>query len=251
MSQTAAPLQSNQPGANQIGQPGAPAQQQDTPLSVTPSPMQMPGAAAAAMNAPQQTMHAPKEIPVLPNQQDASSKDGSVGEKPAVDANALQARADGLQTLARKFEQSAKDNQADADAFRKLQDLFGSGNDGAGQVDPIAEITKLRGELDSERTERVRAEVSRLTGVPPSLIIGADAEAMATSAQAALEWGNGLGGRAIGVPAVAPADVVNSDGKPGAGKPQQITTRDELKGMSSRSIMEAYNNGQLDKMLGR
>jgi hypothetical protein len=249
MPQTAAPLQSNQPGANQIGQPGAPAQQQDTPLSVTPSPMQMPGA-AAAMNAPQQTMHAPKEMPVLPNQQD-TSKDKPEGEKPAVDADALQARADGLQTLARKFEQSAKDNQSDAEAFRKLQDLFGSGKDGGGQVDPIAEIAKLRGELDSERTERVRAEVSRLTGVPPSLIVGADADAMAVSAQAALEWGNTLGGKAVGVPAVAPVNVVNSDGKPGAGKPQQITTRDELKGMSSAAIMEAYNNGQLDKMLGR
>jgi hypothetical protein len=249
MPQTAAPLQSNQPGPNQIGQPGAPAQQQDTPLTVTPSPMQMPGA-AAAMNAPQQTMHAPTEIPVLPNQQTASKDKQPEGEKPVPDSDALQARADGLQTLARKFEQSAKDNQADAEAFRKLQDLFGT-KDGVGQVDPIAEIAKLRGELDSERTERVRAEVARLTGVPPSLIVGSDSDSMAASAQAALEWGKGLGGKVIGVPAVAPVEVVNSDGKPGSGKPQQITTRDELKGMSSAAIMEAYNHGQLDKMLGR
>jgi len=241
--------QSNQPGTNQIGQvPQAiPAEHANNIVT----PLNMPGAAAALnMNPPQQTMHAPTEIPVL-NGKAESKTDGKPEGKP-LDVDALQARANGLQELARKFEQSAKDNEADANAFRKLQEVFGT-KEGGTQVDPIAEIAKLRGELESERTERLRAEVSRLTGVPPSLINGSDADSMAASAQAALEWGQKLGQpqQPTGVPLVAPASVVNSDGKPGDGKPNQIQTRDELKTMSSKEIMAAYNEGRMDKLLGR
>jgi hypothetical protein len=226
------------------------APQQDTPLMVTP--MNMPGA-QAQMNQPKQTMQPPTEMAVLPNQQELNKKSDDKqpeGDKQPVDVKALQDRADGLQTLARKFEQTAKDNEADAAAFRKLQGLF-AGKDGDAQVDPIAEIAKLRGELESERTERLRAEVSRLTGVPPSLISGQDADSMATSASAALEWSKGLGNKPTGVPVVAPAETVTSADKPGAGRPQQIQTRDELKGMSSKAVMDAYRSGQLDHLLGR
>jgi hypothetical protein len=224
--------------------------QQDTPLTVTP--MNMPGAAAAQMNPPRQTMQAPTEMPVLPNQQELNKKSDDKqpeGEKP-VDVADLQAKYKGVQEIARQFEKAAVENTADAEAFRKLQALFG-GKDGEAQVDPIAEIAKLRGELDSERTERLRAEVSRLTGVPPTLIAGNDADSMSASANAALEWGKGLGAKPTGVPLVAPAETVTSADKPGAGRPQQIQTKDELKGMSSKEIMAAYNDGRMDLLLGR
>jgi hypothetical protein len=241
----------------------SPTQQQDTPLSVNPqapqqdtplmvTPMNMPGAAAAQMNQPQQTMQAPTEMPVLPNELNKKTDDKKQpeGDKQPVDVAELEQKYKGVQELARKFEKTAVENTADAEAFRKLQDLFG-GKDGAAQVDPIAEIAKLRSELDSERTERLRAEVSRLTGVPPSLINGSDADSMSASASAALEWSKGLGSKQTGVPVVAPAETVTSADKPGSGRPQQIQTRDELKGMSSKEVMDAYRTGQLDHLLGR
>lgn len=231
-------------------------QPQDTPLTVTPSPANMPGAAAAQlhMNAPQQTMQPPKEMPVLPSQQGDKTPAKTDDKKPEgepVDVKALQDRASGLQELARKFEQTAKDNESDANAFRKLQEVLGGVGEESAKVDPIAEIAKLRSDIESERTERLRTEISRLTGVPPVLITGADADSMSASAQSALEWGQGLGQKQTGVPLVAPATTVTSADKPGSGRPQQIQTRDELKGMSSKAIMEAYNGGQLDHLLGR
>jgi hypothetical protein len=227
------------------------APQQDTPLMVTP--MNMPGAAAAQMNRPQETVHAPTEMPVLPNQQELNKKSEDKkpeGDKQPVDVEELQTKYKGVQEIARQFEKAAVENTADAEAFRKLQSLF-AGKDGDAQVDPIAEIAKLRGELESERTERLRAEVSRLTGVPPTLIAGSDADSMSASASAALEWSKGLGQKPTGVPVVAPAETVTSADKPGSGRPQQIQTRDQLKGMSSREVMDAYKSGQLDHLLGK
>ena len=228
----------------------SPSVDQGNPNPVTPSPMNMPGAAAAQMNMPQQTLFPPKDMAVLPSEETpAKGEKQPEGDKQPVDVEELQAKYKGTQELARKFEKTAVENSADAEAFRKLQSLFG-GKDGESQVDPIAEIAKLRGELESERTERLRAEVSRLTGVPPTLIAGTDPDSMAASANAALEWSKGFS-KPTGVPVVAPAETVTSADKPGSGRPQQIQTRDALKGMSSKEIMAAYNSGQLDHLLGK
>jgi hypothetical protein len=53
------------------------------------------------------------------------------------------------------------------------------------------------------------------------------------------------------VPVVAPVETVTSADKPGSGRPQQIQTRDELKGMSSAQIMDAYKSGRLNHLLGQ
>ena len=236
--------QSTQPGMNQIGQTPPPVPAEHAQAMVTP--LNMPG----AMNAPVQTMHAPKDMPVSNQQAPKSDDKVPEGTDATVDVKELEAKYKGVQEIARKFEKAAVDNTADAEAYRRLvQAISPQGQDQ--QADPMLEIAKLRADVETERVERTRSEIARLTGVPPNLISGADADSMAASAQQALEWGKGLGQRQTGVPLVAPATTVTSADKPGSGRPQQIQTHDELKGMSSKEIMAAYNDGRMDKLLGK
>lgn len=234
--------QSNQPGSNQIGNPPPALPAEHANGMVTP--LNMPGA-QAAINMPPQTVHA------NPQQQPPKADDKKPSEGEKVDVDELQTKYKGVQEIARQFEKAAVENTGKADAYDKLiQALTGSNGESA-VTDPLVEIAKLRVDVETERTERTRSEIARLTGVPPQLITGNDAESMSASAKQALEWGQGLGQKQSGVPLVAPATTVNSDGKPGDGKPNQIQTRDELKNMSSKEIMAAYEEGRMDRLLGR
>lgn len=213
---------------------------QDTPLSVIPpSPADMPGA-YPVVNAPVETMPKPPETPAV------TPEPKPEGE--AADDRVELERFKAVQKIAREMEKTAKANLTDAEAFRKLQDAFKT--DGTTAADPLREIQQLREELQSEKVERQRAEVARLTGVPPHQISGNDQESMTASAQAALEWAKGLQ-QSTQVPLVAPAESVTTTTPTHENGVKQIASRDELKGMSSKDIMAAYTDGRLDNLLGR
>lgn len=212
----------------------------DTPLTVVPSPADMPGA-HPVMNAPVETMPKPPETPAVAPEPKPESKTDA-------DDRVEFERFKGVQELARRFEKAAKDNATDAEAFRKLQSTFQANGETA--VDPVKEIQQLREELQSERVERQRAEVAQLTGVPTHQITGTDKDSMTASAQAALEWAKGLG-QAAKVPLAAPAESVTTSTPTHETGVKQIASRDELKTMSSEQIMAAYKDGRMDLLLGK
>jgi hypothetical protein len=227
-----------------MSSPQSEAPQQDTPLTVTPSPLNMPGA-AAAMNPPVQTMNPPKDMPISGKSEKAAEA-APTTESETVDL----ARFKAVQELARKFEKAAKDEHTDAERYRQMQQQFSAGN-GDKAPDPMAEVQRLRDDLTAERTERLRAEVARTTGVPPNQIHGGDEAAMRESATEALSWATGLAqslGKNIGVPAVAPPETVTSSTPTHQNGVTQIRSRDELRNMSSKEIMAAYNEGRLDDL---
>ena len=212
---------------------------QNTPVTVTPSPLDMPGA-KAHVNPPITTMTAPTELPVSPPE-----------TKPAETTEGIDpARFKGVQELARKFEKTAKDNYEDAERYRKIvQQVSGDGNNNT--PDPLAAIEQLRREVETERTERLREKIARETGVPPTQIVGADEDGMKASAAQALEWAKSIIQQQQGVPLVAPAANVTSSQAPHQNGVQQIQSRDQLKTMSQKQIMDAYRTGQLDHLLGK
>jgi hypothetical protein len=217
--------------------------QQDTPLTVTPSPLDMPGARPMT-NAPVETMTAPKEMPV--SKPDPKAPEGA----PNTESETVEmARFRAVQELARKFEKTAKDEHTDAERYRQLVQQFSTGGEGT-PPDPMAEVQRLRADWETERTERIRERVARETGVPPEVIAGADEESMKASAEQVLAWAQGLAKKS-GVPAVAPAETVNSSTPAHQNGVQQIQSRDELKGMSSAQIMAAYNEGRMDRLMGK
>lgn len=151
---------------------------------------------------------------------------------------------------AREQERRAKANFDDAAKWRDL--IEKSGADKKSEFDPRAEIDKIRAELTSERTERLRTEVARVTGVDPDDIKGNTEEEMRASAE---RWQQRFNARleeamkSKSAPAAAPAAEVTSDKK--VTGPQQITSRDELKNMSPQQRVEALKNGQLDELMGK
>lgn len=215
---------------------------QDLPNLVTPSPLNMPGAKAAVVNTPPQTVHAPQEMAVAKTETKAPEGD-------TVNVDELMAKYKGVQELARKFEKTAKEEHDDAERYRQLAKAI-SGN-GDNPSDPMAAIQRLEQEIQSERTERVRERIARETGVPPTQVVGSDEESMKAAAEQALSWAKSLQQSPTGVPAAAHAELVNSSTPPHQTGVQQIQSRDELKGMSSKAIMEAYNAGRLDHLMGK
>lgn len=217
-------------------------EQVDTPLTVTPSPLNMPGA-KQSMNSSVESMTAPKSMAVSPQQSETKKPEGDT-----LTNEELMAKYKGVQELARKFEKTAKDEHDDAERYRQLQKQFSGNGDTA--PDPIAEVTRLRQEIESERTERVRERIARETGVPPSQVYGTDEASMKDAAEQALAWAKGLQ-QSSNMPAVAPAATVNSTTPTHQTGVQQIRSRDELKHMSSSEVMDAYNNGRMDSLLGK
>lgn len=150
-----------------------------------------------------------------------------------------------------KWEKRAKSNFEDAEKLRNLiKDL---GGDKTAEFDPKAEFDKLRNEVQSERTERIRAEVARTEKVPPKYVLGATEEEMRSSAA---EYRNDLqqfveeAVKSAGkVPAAAQAATVTSDGK--IAGPEQITSRDQLNSMSPQEILKAQKEGRLDHLMGK
>lgn len=222
---------------------GEPQPQQDTPLTVIPpSPSQMPGA-KPIMNAPVETM--PKPSDPIVSLTETTPPEGSESPAETVELERFKA----VQRIARELEKTAKANSADAEAFRTLQKAFQA--DGSTTPDPLAEVQQLRQELQTERVERQRAEVARVTGVPPSQIHGNDEDAMKASAAEALSWAKSLAQQAGATPLVAPAESVTGSTPTHETGVKQIESRSELKGMTSAQIMAAYNEGRLDNLLGK
>lgn len=239
-------------------------QPKDTPLSVTPN--NMPGADKGILPAIVKTDSRPQEFASTDvHVMEGQTKPETKTEEPKPDEGQGKSEAEqqaevvemerfkAVQRIAREQEKRATQNQADAEAYRKLAQLFnpeGNGN-GDNKPDPLAEIQKLRDELNSERVERTREQIASATGVPASLVSGSTEDEMRASATAAQEWAKGLAKSASGKPLVAPAESVNSSQAPHETGVKQIQSRDELKGMSSKDILQAYKDGRMDHLMGK
>lgn len=217
----------------------------DTPLSVTPSPLDMPGAQSAT-------------IPAIVNT-DARSLEFAEAKTttPAAPASAPEALTDDdrneLERLRaihkdeQKWEKRAKSNFEKASTLDTITQALGQPNADE-PVDPLAELAKLREDLESERTERLREKVATTTGVPVSQIHGSDEGSMTASADEALSWAKEFI-KQSGVPLAAPAATVTSTDVPT--KPQQIQSREDLKTMTPQQILEADRTGRLDFLKGK
>jgi hypothetical protein len=148
----------------------------------------------------------------------------------------------------------AREAQERADAltqqFSELKAQLGVGKEA--DFDPKSAFDTLRAELESERVERLRSDVARITGVDPEDIKGKTEEQMRASAESYLERFNARLDAALkakDVPAAPPASTVTSDGK--ISGPEQITSRDELKRMSPQEIIAARKDGRLNSLMGK
>lgn len=150
---------------------------------------------------------------------------------------------------ARELEQRAQ--QADQ-RWQQLASLFGDKADGNDGFDPQAEIQRMRSDLEAERTERLRSDVARTTGVEPDFISGSSMEEMQASAQRYLDSVNArieAAMKAKNIPVAPPASTVTSDGK--IAGPDQITSREELAKLSPAERAKAYEEGRLDTLMGK
>ena len=222
--------------------------QQDTPVTVTPSPIDMPGAGNSL-----QARVDPKATgtPELVEVDEVRAP-----AKPAVQADVTTEEREELERLrnfrkqTRDWEKTAKENFADAQRYRELAQNIGGGEREPAEADPLAEIARLRTEIEGERREGLRERVARETGVPPSQIQGDDAESMKVSADKALSWAKDFI-RQAGVPLAAPAANVTSNGKPQDEQAGQIKSRDDLDRMRPAEITAAYREGRLDYLMGK
>ena len=168
----------------------------------------------------------------------------------------LKAEVDRLQATlreSRKWEQRAKENVDAAEKYRKLLDQLG-GDPKSKEFSAEAAIADLNNKFEAAEKARLRSEVARTEGVDPDDFSGDTEDEMRASAQkyktklqaridAALEAAQ------KGKPsAAASASEVTSNGK--VAGPNQITSRDELKKMSTQEIVAATKDGRLDALMG-
>lgn len=222
----------------------------DSPTTVTPN--SMPGAKGAtppavvnpdaravdAVDDRGQQTHQNTEAP--------DSQTDPTGEPETVEIERFKA----IQKIAREQEKLAKANKDDADRYRAFAQAFSGSTGEQAPPDPVAEVQKLRDELNAERTERLREKVSAAMGVPATQIAGGDEEAMRASANQQLAWARQLMQQA-GVPLAAPAANVTSSQAPHDSGTKQIQSRDELKNMSPQQIQQAHKDGRLDHLMGK
>lgn len=150
-----------------------------------------------------------------------------------------------------KHRREATNNHRDAEAYRNLAPALLKAlgiEDGKAPKDFDAQsaIADLTSKFETAERERIRSEVARTEGVNPRYVIGATEEEMRTAAQeykADLEAELQKRGKAV-KPAAAPAGDVTSNGR--VDGPRQITTRDDLKKMTPKQIVEAREKGLLD-----
>ncbi|MCT7369456.1 hypothetical protein A7R75_10650 [Mycolicibacterium llatzerense] len=152
-----------------------------------------------------------------------------------------------------KYRREATEKHRDAEAYRNLLDALGV-KDGkaAKEFDPQSAISELQTTIESERIARIRSEVARTEGLEPEDFAGNTEEEMRASAQrfkARIEAEVEKRSKAT-APAAAAASAaeVTSNGK--VTGTQQITSRDQLKGMSPKEIVAAREAGQLDELQG-
>lgn len=149
----------------------------------------------------------------------------------------LSAEVDKWKALARKNESRAKENAEKAKKFDELEEANKSEQQKL--QDQLAAAQKA---LADAETGRLRASIAAKHGVPEGLLSGGDEEALEASAQALLQFrGN--------VPKAPTPDGQGKVGEP-IGGAKQITSRDQLKSMTSAQIEEARKSGALDGLLG-
>lgn len=205
-----------------------------------PTPNAMPGAEPADTATPEPKTEAPKGV------NDTIADGVSAGQ---AELEAELARLRKIHADESKWEKRAKQNFEDAEKFRQL--LKASGVEKSSEFDPQAELTKLRAEIESERTERIRAEVARLKGVDPEDIKGSTEDEMNASADRYLARFQARLEEALKAktPSAPPASTVTANGK--IAGPEQITSRDELAKMSPSDRLKAYQDGRLDGLMGK
>lgn len=135
--------------------------------------------------------------------------------------------------------------------WSQLAALFGNDTNKTG-FDPEVEIQRMRSDLEAERTERLRSDVARTSGVEPDFIAGNTAEDMQASAQRYLDSVNTRIEEALkakNIPTAPPASTVTSNGK--IAGPNQITSREELAKLPPADRLKAYQDGRLDHLMGK
>lgn len=156
----------------------------------------------------------------------------------------------------KRWESRAKSNFADAEKFRELAKAIGGG-DAKSDFDPKSAIDELRSELQQANLDRIRAEVARVKNVDPRYVLGGTQDEMAASAdgyladvearvKAALQSGTGTVTKSSATESTS--TVRGGDRVEG---PKQIVSEAELKKLSPANQLKAYEEGRLDKMLGR
>lgn len=208
--------------------------------SVTPN--SMPGA--------ETVVEATETEPVVDEPQEVSPEKGLSPDKLAELNRTLRNEKKAAERTARESKQRA--DQADQ-RWQQLAALFGADTDGKDDFDAKAAVEKLTADLQSERTERLRADVARETSVDPEDIQGSTEEAMRASAERFLVKLQKRIDEALAqaktTPAAPPASTVTSNGK--ISGPQQITSPEELNRMSPTAVMAAYKEGRLDQLQGK
>lgn len=217
----------------------------DVPVTTTPSPANMPGAKQDSV--PPAVTDTPKADPKPEPKSDKAET--PTDTTLTADERAELDRLRAIHKDEKKWETRAKGNVEDARRWNALKGIIGGDGETGEPADPLQEVQKLRDDLESERTERIREKVSNKSGVPASQIIGKTEDEMTASAEQALEWAKEFM-RKAGVPVTAPASTVTSDGTLGA-KTGQITSREQLRNMSPGEITAAYREGRLDSMMGK
>jgi hypothetical protein len=227
-----------------------------TPLTVAPNAAELPGARQNTTPAvvdpdsrsPQNgIVDATPQQPTPPQQQPTPPKPP---ETPPQQQNPPTPAETVEMERFKAVQQIARQNEADARAYREMLKGLGVTPEQKTEFDPKAEIEKLRQDVEDERTERAREQIAHTTNVPVGQIQGKTVEEMQASAQDALAWVNGLLQQA-NVPAAVPASVVNSPAGPNDGGPAQIESRDELAKLSPPERMKAFREGRCDKLLGK
>lgn len=190
----------------------------------------------------------PKDMPGAGAETEPSAP-AETATTPAVEVAKSEAQPKPTETVdfwkskAREQEQRAKSNFEDAQRWREIK----AGKD---DFDPREEITKLTERLESSERARVRADVARTTGVDPEDIKGDTEDEMRESADRYKARFNARLEEALKsktAPAAAPAAEVTSDKR--VEGPKQLT-QDDLKNMTSKQILDARKNGQLDDLIG-
>lgn len=157
----------------------------------------------------------------------------------------------------KRWESRAKSNFADAEKFRELAKAIGGG-DAKSDFDPKSAIDELRSELQQANLDRIRADVARVKNVDPRYVVGATQDEMAASAdgyladvearvKAALQSGGS--GTVTKSPATESTSTVRGGDR--VEGPKQITSEAELKKLSPENQLKAYQEGRLDKLMGR
>jgi len=153
-----------------------------------------------------------------------------------------------------QWKREAREAKEQAESLRKQWDEMKTrlGVDEKSEFDPKTAIETLQRQIESERTERLRADVARDLNVDPAFILGTTEDQMRETASKYLDDVNRRIEDAIkakNLPAAPPASTVTSDGK--IAGPQQITSHAELKKLPTAERVKAYKDGRLNELMGK